>query len=350
MPPLLRYFVAASAALAVILPVTAQAEPDTPAAPESRATAEAQDAPGGRTVADSGGSSIVSVRPIGGRQLDVVVHSAAMNRDISLWMSHPDGPAPALYLLNAVDGGEDGGPWMNRTDVAQFFADKPVNVIVPMGGRASYYTDWVADDPALGRNKWETFLSRELPPLLDERFQMTGRNAVAGASMSATSALDLAIDSPGLYQAVGSYSGCPRTGDLVARIYIHSQLAPYGANADNMWGGWTDQNWTAHDPSVNAERLRGTALYISTGNGSPGEHERLEDPSLNGNVSALADRVAVGGGMETFVDNCNGTLLGRLGQLGIPATVVHRNGTHAWAYWQDDLHNSWKVFAPALGV
>ncbi|MQY28310.1 alpha/beta hydrolase [Nocardia aurantia] len=314
-----------------MLPAAAQAEPDAP-------------------VADPNGSAVVSVRPLGGRQFDVVVHSAAMNRDISLWMSHPDGPAPALYLLNAVDGGEDGGPWMNRTDVAEFFADKPVNVIVPMGGRASYYTDWVADDPVLGRNKWATFLGRELPPLLNEQFQMTGRNAVAGVSMSATSALDLAIESPGLYQAVGSYSGCPRVSDPVARVYVHAQLSPYGANADNMWGGWTDQTWVAHDPVVNAERLRGTALYISTGNGTLGAHERLEDPSLHGNIGALADRIAVGGGMETFVDNCNSSLLGRLQQLGIPATVVHRNGTHAWPYWQDDLHNSWSVFARALGV
>jgi S-formylglutathione hydrolase FrmB len=325
MQRLLRSVIAASAAFASVLPAVAHA--------------------------DSGdGSDIVSVREIAGRQYEVVVHSAAMNRDITLWMSHPGDSAPALYLLNAVDGGEDGGPWMNRTDVAQFFADKPVNVIVPMGGRASYYTDWVADDPALGHNRWETFLTRELPPLLDGRFHMTGRNAVAGASMSATSALDLAIDAPGLYQAVGSYSGCPRTDDVAARIYVHSQLAPFGANADNMWGGWNDPNWAAHDPSLNAERLRGDALYISTGNGLPGTHEQLEDPSIGGNPGILVDRSLVGGGMEVFVNTCNGPLLGRLSGLGIPATVVQRNGTHAWSYWQDDLHNSWDVFAPALGA
>ncbi|MFJ4658958.1 alpha/beta hydrolase [Nocardia sp. NPDC088792] len=293
---------------------------------------------------------IVGVRPLGGRQFEVDVYSAAMNRMVPVWISHPDGPAPAFYLLNAVDGGEDGGPWTTRTDAAQFFADKQVNVIQPIGGRASFYTDWVSDDPVLGRNKWATFLLDELPPLLADRFQFTGRNAVAGTSMSATSALDLAIQEPGRFQAVGSYSGCPQTADTAARTMVYSELQLFGANAGNMWGGPGDPAWAAHDPVLNADRLRGAALYISAGNGVPGVHEALNDPSIAGNVGDLANRMAVGGAMESVVHGCTTALVDRLGALGIPATVVYRNGTHAWPYWQDDLHDSWPVFAAALGV
>ncbi|WP_416367397.1 alpha/beta hydrolase [Nocardia terpenica] len=301
--------------------------------------------------ADPGdGSAILDVQPLGGRQYNVTVYSAAMNKPVTVWISHPDGPAPTLYLLNAVDGGETGGPWTARTDVAGFFADKPVNLVVPMGGRASYYTDWVADDPVLGRNKWSTFLLHELPPLLQARFQANGRNAVAGTSMSATSALDLAIEAPGMYQAVGSYSGCPRTSDVAARAYVHSQLGLFGANADNMWGGPDNPAWPAHDPVVNADRLRGVALYVSSGNGGPGSHDTLFDPSIGGNPMKLADRLAVGGSMESIVAGCTRELLDRLAALGIPATVVSRAGTHAWPYWQDDVHDSWPVFAAALGV
>ncbi|MCM6775666.1 esterase family protein [Nocardia sp. CDC159] len=300
--------------------------------------------------ADPGNSAILEVRPLGGRQYSVVVHSAAMNKAVTVWISHPGGPAPALYLLNAVDGGEDGGPWTARTDVAEFFADKSVNVIVPMGGRASYYTDWVSDDPVLGRNKWSTFLIRELPALLRDRFQLTGRNAVAGTSMSATSALDLAIEAPGMYQAVGAYSGCPRTSDPLARAYVHSQLGIFGANAANMWGTPDDPAWLAHDPIVNAERLRGLALYISAGNGAPGSHDALTDPSIGGNPATLANRMGIGGPMEAVVNSCTRALTDRLAALGIPATVALRPGTHAWPYWQDDLHDSWPLFASALGI
>ena len=295
-------------------------------------------------------SAILDVRPLGGRQYQVVVYSAAMNKPITLWMSHPDAPAPALYLLNAVDGGEGGGPWNVRTDAARYFADKPVNVIVPIGGRASYYTDWVADDPALGRNEWSTFLIRELPPLLNARFQMTGRNAVAGVSMSGTSALDLAIEAPGLYQAAGVYSGCPSTSDPAARAMVYSQLATFGGNAANMWGAPGSADWSAHDPNINAGRLRGVALYISSGNGAAGIHDTLADPSIGGNVGVLSDRLLVGGGMEQIVGACTRTFTDRLAALGIPATEIFRGGTHAWPYWQDDLHDSWRVFAPALGV
>ncbi|MEU7764254.1 alpha/beta hydrolase family protein [Nocardia sp. NPDC049190] len=306
--------------------------------------------PAAKAAADPG-SQILDVRPLGGRQFEVVVHSAAMDRPITLWMSHPGAGAPALYLLNAVDGGEDGGPWMRRTDVAEFFADKPVNVIVPMGGRASYYTDWLHDDPVLGRNRWTTFLTKELPPLLESRFGMNGRNAVAGTSMSATSALNLAIGSPGMYRAVGAYSGCPRISDPVSQAYVSSQLAVFGANANNMWGGPEDPAWAEHDPMVQAERLRGVALYISSGSGVAGEHETLDDTGIDGNPIRLLDRILVGGLMETVVNGCARPLVGRLESLGIPVTANFRSaGTHAWSYWQDDVHQSWPLFAAALGV
>ncbi|NKX88272.1 alpha/beta hydrolase [Nocardia coubleae] len=301
--------------------------------------------------AASANSSILEVRPLGGRQFEVVVHSAAMNRPITLWMSHPGPGAPALYLLNAVDGGESGGPWMRRTDVVDFFADKPVNVIVPIGGRASMYTDWQRDDPVLGRNKWTTFLTSELPPLLDDRFGMTGANGIAGLSMSATSALNLAIAAPSRYRAVGAFSGCTQTANPLAQTLVRSQLATFGANADNMWGGPGDPAWVANDPVLHADRLRGTSVYLSSGNGAPGPHEALNDPSIAGNVGVLLDRVLVGGTMEAVVGSCSGPLAGRLGQLGIPADVRFRAaGTHAWPYWQDDVHDSWPMFAAALGV
>ncbi|MFI6218439.1 alpha/beta hydrolase family protein [Nocardia brasiliensis] len=296
-------------------------------------------------------SRILDVRPLGGRQLEVVVHSAAMNKPITLWMSHPGAGAPALYLLNAVDGGEDGGPWMRRTDVADFFADKNVNVIVPIGGRASFYTDWLQDDPALGRNQWTTFLTRELPPLLESRFAMTGRNAVAGLSMSATSALNLAIGAPGMYQAVGAYSGCPRTSDAGAQALVTSQLAVFGANAANMWGAPDHPAWLAHDPTVHADRLRGVALYVSSGTGAPGEHDNISDTGVDGNPLRLIDRVLVGGVMETVVGGCTRPFVDRLHQLGIPVTANLRPaGTHAWTYWQDDVHLSWPLFAAAIGA
>ncbi|MGV6991603.1 alpha/beta hydrolase [Gordonia sp. YY1] len=296
-------------------------------------------------------SAVVSVTPLGGRQFAVTVYSAAMNRRIPLWVSHPNASAPALYLLNAVDGGEGGGAWTGRTDVASFFADKNVNVVIPMGGRASYYTDWQHHDPVLGTNKWATFLTRELPPLLNARFSMTGRNAVAGLSMSATSALDLAAHARGLYQAVGSYSGCTRMSDPVVQASVYAELAIFGANAANMWGPPGDPAWADHDVTLHADRLRGTHVYVSVGTGLPGPHETPNAPGIGGNVGALVDRVVVGGALEAFVNQCTRPLVDRLRALRIPVTVgMPAAGTHSWPYWQDQLHRSWPTLAAAIGA
>ncbi|MEV2224159.1 hypothetical protein AB0E01_30365 [Nocardia vinacea] len=41
----------------------------------------------------------------------------------------------------------------------------------------------------------------------------------------------------------------------------------------------------------------------------------------------------------------------QLAAAGAPATVNLRPaGTHAWSYWQDDVHQSWPLFAAALGA
>ena len=288
----------------------------------------------------------------GGREQVLSVFSPAMAKSIPVWVLRAAVPGrPVVYLLNGVDGGDSGGSWAGRSDVASFFADKDVTVVVPLAGRSSYYTDWIADDPILGRNKWATFLTRELSAFIDSTFNTNGRSAIAGLSMSATSVLNLAIEQPGRYQAVGSFSGCARTSDPMAQALVYSQVATFGGNAANMWGPPGAPGWADHDPTLHADRLRGTALYITAGNGLPGQHEALNDPSINWNVGALLDRETVGGVLESVVSQCTGQLVDRLRSLGIPAAVTLRPaGTHSWPYWQDDLHNFWPIAAGAIGA
>lgn len=90
------------------------------------------------------------------------------------------------------------------------------------------------------------------------------RNATAGVSASATSVLNLAVESPGLYRAVGVYSGCPSTSDPVSRRFVEMVVENRGPRTEdrgrgdvtNMWGPVGDPAWVAHDPYLNAERLR----------------------------------------------------------------------------------------------
>lgn len=304
--------------------------------------------------ASADGSALDHIEQVDDRQVNMYVYSAAMEKVILLEVIRPadtSAPRPTLYLLNGAGGGQDSATWKAKTDVVGFFADKNVNVITPVGGAFSYYTDWQRPDPALGLNKWTTFLTEELPPIVDATFGTTGENAIAGLSMSGTSVLSLAESAPSLYRAVGAFSGCAETSTQPGRDYVNFVVSARGGDVVNMWGPPNDPDWVANDPVVNAEKLRGIALYISNGTGLPGPHENLGAPDVNGDPAALANQVIVGGIIEAGTNQCTYRLADRLNSLGIPATYDFRpTGTHSWGYWQDDLHNSWPMFAGALGV
>ena len=299
--------------------------------------------------------SKLSSRTDNGRIATIKVYSPSMERDIPLEVILPaDGsePRPTLYLLNGAGGGEDRATWQRQTDVNEFFADKNVNVVTPLEGAFSYYTDWVNDDPSLGRQKWQTFLTQELPPVIDAEFNTNGVQSISAISMTATSVLNLAIAAPGLYKGVGAYSGCAETSTPVGQSSIELVVGMRGdADVTNMWGPLDGQGWIDNDPVVNAEKLRGTELFISSGSGLPGPHDTLNNEAINGQVGTLANQVIVGGVIEAAVNYCTHNLAYRLNDLKIPATFDFKpTGTHSWGYWEDDLHNSWPMLARSMGI
>jgi len=289
------------------------------------------------------------------RKVTVVVYSASMDRQIPVTVLKPrddSKPRPVLYLLNGAGGGEDAASWAEKTDYEEFFARKNAYVVTPIGGAFSYYTDWQRDDPVLGRNKWQTFLTKELPPLLDKQFKTSKANAVAGISMAGTSVLNLAISAPKMYRAVAAYSGCARTSDPLGQAYIRMVVADRGrGNVINMWGPIGGPGWMANDPYQNAPRLRGTKVYMTTGTGLPGRNDTMGAKLVNNDPIALANQVVVGGLIESAVNLCTQQMAQRLQQLHIPAKIITRpTGTHSWGYWQEDLKRTWPMIARDLGI
>ncbi|MFI5500076.1 alpha/beta hydrolase [Nocardia asteroides] len=300
------------------------------------------------------GSRLDRIDRPGQRQQTLHVYSAAMDRVIPLQVitaADTSVPRPTLYLLNGAGGGEDRANWYNQTDIVQFFADKNVNVVTPAAGKFSYYTDWQRDDPKLGRNKWQTFLTEELPPIVDDTLGASGVNAIAGLSMSATAVLNLAIAAPDRYRAVGAYSGCASVADPMGRAYVDLVFARAGADPANMWGAPDDPAWRANDPYLNAERLRGKTIYLSSATGLPGIAETIPAGASLGKVIGLTDQIILGGAIEAAANACTQALATRLATLNIPAhTVFRAAGTHTWQYWEQDLHNSWPMIAEAIGA
>lgn len=302
-------------------------------------------------------SRIVYNTPVDDQEVTLTVHSASMDKYIPVTVLLPRNrtrPSPTLYLLNGAGGGEDGAQWDKRTDYKRYFAKENAYVVTPIGGAFSYYTDWQRDDPELGRNKWATFLTKELPPLIDSTFNTSKVRGIAGISMSGTSVLGLAIGAPKLYRAVAGFSGCARTSDPLGQEYIKTVIGLRGgADVTNMWGPLDGPGWKRNDPYLNAGKLRGTGtkVYLTAGTGIPGPYDRFDNPRVEGSPLVFADLIIQGGLIEAAVNKCTREVAARLRQLKVPLDVRLRpTGTHSWDYWESDLRATWPKLRVDLGA
>jgi diacylglycerol O-acyltransferase / trehalose O-mycolyltransferase len=299
---------------------------------------------------------VTSVEILSDQHWVVNVYSPAMDSIEALDVLVPADrsvPAPTLYALNgAGQGVVERSGWFEATDIVEFFADKNVNVVSPRGGTFSYYADWIEDDPELGRNKWETFLAEELPPVIDAELGTNGINSIMGMSMSASASLFLTALNPDLYQGVASFSGCARTTDELGRQYMKLVVETRGkGDLTNMWGEPENPLWAEHDMYINAGKLRGKAIYLSSRTGLPGKYDNEDNVRLNGQVDSLADQIILGGGIEAATGVCTRQIADRLSELGIPAvTDLDQPGSHSWGYWEEDLRKAWPTLATSMGL
>src|SRR5699024_5144889 len=205
------------------------------------------------------------------RNIILDVYSASMQRTIPMHVMLPadaDVQAPVFYLLNGAGGGEDAANWSARTDIQSFLKDENVYVVTPLEGMFSYYTDWQQPVEELhGYNKWTTFLTEELPSIMNKTFDTNGKNGIAGLSMSGSSVLSLAewahtggseanggVPGGNLYNAVGAYSGCAATSTFPGQQYVEVVTGMRGGiNVEDMWGPKDGGEWAANDAALNAE-------------------------------------------------------------------------------------------------
>ncbi|MGY2009995.1 alpha/beta hydrolase [Nocardia gipuzkoensis] len=296
-------------------------------------------------------TGLLSIEQVAPGRERLSIASAAMRRVITVEVLRGSGaaPRPALYLLDGVDG-DATSAWLTKGGAAEFFADKPVDVVLTGGGTGSMYSDWARHDAALGLNRWETFLTTELPPIVESLLRTDGRRAIAGVSMGAQAAMMLAQRHPGWYRAVAGMSGCYSTADPLGHAVTTITVASRGGNVENLWGPPTSPEWAAHDSLLQAEALRGTAIYLSAATGVPTGADLVA--VANSATIAEALRTAGGGAaLEAGARACTERFVTRLDELKIPATVEYTaEGMHTWPDFQAQLPKAWRVLAQALGV
>ncbi|AZI58173.1 esterase family protein [Nakamurella antarctica] len=211
-----------------------------------------------------------------------------------------------LYLLHGFT--DDDTAWIRRTSIQRYVSSLGLAVVMPQVHR-SFYADEIYG------NKYWTFLSEELPELVDGFFKVSSSREdtfVAGVSMGGYGAFKWALRQPERFAAAASISGSlgmatrPRPGDpkkdLLDRIFGDTLIE--GTNDDV---GWLVQNFDQAAGQI-AERPAGLSgivmpqLYMCCG---------TEDNLIQENEKFLA--------------------LAR--RKGAPVTAGFGPGGHDWDYW-----------------
>lgn len=280
---------------------------------------------------------ITETTEVDARVIDIAVRSPSVGQvPVRLilpatFAAEPARRWPVLYLLHGCCDTYDS--WDRKSDIAQLTANAPVIVALPDGGLTGYYSDWLSGP------KWETFHTVELPTMLAAAYRASDKAAIAGVSMGGLGAIAYAARHPGQYAAVASLSGVTHTLISPTRAGAYqSQIRGQGEDPDALWGDPVTNVdvWRAHNPYDLAPKLKGIPIYLACGNGDPGPLD-LPGVERNGNEAALE--------LE------NVALAKRFSELGIPADVhLYGPGTHAWPYWQREMHQAWPMFVTALGL
>ncbi len=285
------------------------------------------------------------------RRVAVFIKSAAMPKDLIQvqillardWHSNPGAKFPEVWALDGLRARDDENGWTIETNIEQFYADKNVNVILPVGGESSFYSDWQRENN--GKHyKWETFLTRELVPILNNEFRSNGRRAVVGLSMGGTAAMNLAERNPQLFDFVGSFSGYLDTTTTGMPTAIKAaQLDAGGYNSEAMWGPLGSQDWIDHDPKLGIENLAGKTVYVSAGSG--------RDDFGNAESVAKGQANAAGMGLEVISRLSTQTFVDYASRTSVKPIVRFRpSGVHSWEYWQFEMAQAWPYIANALDV
>ena len=165
----------------------------------------------------AGKLSVVSSKPLDARVTDYTLSSPAMQADVHVNVMVParydaSGATryPVLYLLHGALGGYMN--WYTDGDVEKLVGDRRLIVVMPDGGYDGSYSDWygllanqTGPVPA-----WESFHVKELIPWVDASFPTLadrGDRFIAGLSAGGGGSTHYAADNPGLFGAVGSFSG-----------------------------------------------------------------------------------------------------------------------------------------------
>ncbi|WP_310588706.1 alpha/beta hydrolase [Dyadobacter jejuensis] len=205
------------------------------------------------------------------------------------------GPLPVVYLLHGYGDRYDG--WLKKGKGFETAADLHNMIIVCPDGNVS---SWYWDSPKDQNWQYETYISKELVPYIDQHYktiaQPNGRG-ITGLSMGGHGALFLAIRHQDVFGVAGSMSGGVDIRPFPKNWEMAKRLGTYAQNPSD-WEKYTVMN----------------QLHLLTPN----------------SLALIIDC-----GTDDFFYSVNQELHRQLLYRNIPHDFISRPGGHTWPYWKN---------------
>ncbi|HEX3933926.1 MAG TPA: alpha/beta hydrolase family protein [Puia sp.] len=231
----------------------------------------------------------------------ILVHSAAMHKDIKCVVISPDKHTgahwPVIYLLNGYSGNY--AQWPSVAPQLKHDADSlGILFVCPDGG----YDSWYFDSPVDPAVRYETFVSKELIAYIDSHYPTLpnrAHRAITGLSMGGHGALYLAMHHKDLFGAAGATSGGVDFRPFPNNWGIKKVLGDYSSN---------QAVWDAHTVITAADNLQ------------------------NGDLKIIFDC-----GVDDFFLTVNRALHQKLLEKKIAHDYTERPGGHSSNYWHNSI-------------
>lgn len=240
-----------------------------------------------------------------------------------------------VIALDGLRATNDISGWEHNTRIANL-ADSGVNVVEPVGGLASFYSDW--DAPSNFNNqpyryRWSCAINQSLIPTLDRMglaVGKTGKYAIMGISMGGNSSMIIGANNPRI-DHIFSMSGYLNLSAPGMREAIRIALLDAGIeagvgpfNSDSMWGPPFSPRWLENDPFVQIGKMRGKKVRVASGSGIPGAYPTDPLGFVQGApLEALSLAQSRAFQVQALINGVQIT-------SDFPST-----GLHAWGYWSD---------------
>jgi S-formylglutathione hydrolase FrmB len=147
------------------------------------------------------------------------------------------------------------------------------SIVVSPNGDSGYWSDWYNSGRG-GAPKYETYVIRQLIPLIDKMFRTIPKRsmrAVAGVSMGGYGSMMMAARHPDLFANAATISGAVNSNIPPLAAAVTASSTFQGGAPDAIYGPRLTEavRWHGHNPWDLAMNLRGLNLQVRTANGFP---------------------------------------------------------------------------------